>query len=169
MAVLDLVFAAGGHAVVAQVIETEFGVRSVGNVTIILGAPHHRRLIVQNATDCQAEEFVNRSHPFAVARRQVIIDGDDMHAAASEGVQINRQGGDEGLAFAGRHFRDLPSMEGDAANELDVKGNHFPLERMAAHHDFLSAQTAAGRFDHGIGFREDFLEAHSQFREVLDF
>ena len=38
MAALHLVLAAGGHAVVAQVIEAEFGVGAVGDVAIILRA-----------------------------------------------------------------------------------------------------------------------------------
>ena len=90
---------------------------------------------MQDAADGQAQKPVNRAHPFAVARRQVIVDRDDMHAAAGQGVEINRQGGDQGLAFAGGHFGDLALVQGDAADQLDVKGDHLPFQRMAADDD----------------------------------
>ena len=45
---LDLLFARRRHAVVAQIIETEFAVRSVGDVARVLFATFVRRLIVLN-------------------------------------------------------------------------------------------------------------------------
>ena len=45
---LDLLVAAGGHAVVAQVIESELAVRAVGNVAEVLGAAQLRWLVVLN-------------------------------------------------------------------------------------------------------------------------
>ena len=77
MAALDLFFLARGHAVVAQIIEAELGVRAVGDVAIVLLAADARRLVVQNAADGQAEKFVNRAHPFGVARGEVIVDRHD--------------------------------------------------------------------------------------------
>ena len=107
MAALDLFLLARGHAVVAQIIEAELGVRAVGDVAIVLLAPDVRRLVVQNAADRQAEKLVDRAHPFRVARGQIIVHRHDMHAAPGERVEINRQRGDERLAFAGGHFRNL--------------------------------------------------------------
>ena len=111
VAALDLVLFARGHAVVAEVIETELGVGAVGDVAIVLFAADPGRLVVQDAADGQAEKFINRPHPFGIARGEVIVDGDDVHAAAGEGVEINGQGGDEGFAFAGGHFSDAPAVE----------------------------------------------------------
>ena len=128
MPALHLFLAAHGHAVVAQVIEAEFRVGAVSDVAVVLLAAHGGRLVAQNAADGQAQELVNRAHPFAVARRQIIVDGDDMHAPAGQGVEINRHGGDQGLAFAGGHFRDLALVQGDAAHQLHVEGDHLPLQ-----------------------------------------
>ena len=55
---LDLLLARRGHAVVAQIIETELAVRAVGDVAGVLLAADVRRLIVLNAADSQAEKFV---------------------------------------------------------------------------------------------------------------
>ena len=93
MAALDLLLLARGHAVVAQIIEAELGVRAVGDVAGILLAADVRRLVVQNAADGQAEKFVNRAHPFRVARGEIIVHRHDVDAAAGERIEINRQGG----------------------------------------------------------------------------
>ncbi len=127
MAALHLFLAARGHAVVAQVIEAELGVGAVGDVAIVLRAPFGGRLIAQDAADGQAQELINRAHPFAVARGQIIVDRDDVDAAAAQGVEIDGHGGDEGFAFAGGHFGDFALMQGDAADELDIKGDHLPV------------------------------------------
>ena len=47
-----------------------------------------------------------------------------MHALALEGVQIDRQGRDERLAFAGLHLGDLAAVEDHAADHLDVEVAH---------------------------------------------
>ena len=168
MAALHLFLAAHGHAVVAQVIEAEFGVGAVGDVAVVLLAPHGGGLVAQDAADGQAQKPIDRPHPFAVARRQIIVDGDDMDAAAGQGVEINRHGGDERFAFAGRHFRDLALVQGDAAHQLHVEGDHLPFEGMFAHDDFRAAEAAAGVFDDGVGFGQNIIQPRGQFLRILD-
>ena len=75
-----------------------------------------------------------RPHPLGVAPGQVVVDGDDVHAAAGERVQIDGQRGDERLAFAGLHLRDLSVVQDDAAHELHVEVAHVQraLRRLAA-------------------------------------
>ncbi len=51
IAALDLLFARRGHAVVAQIIETELAVRAVGDVHRVLLATHIGFLIVLNAAN----------------------------------------------------------------------------------------------------------------------
>jgi hypothetical protein len=48
-------------------------------------------------------------------------------------------------------------VQGDAADELHVERDHLPFQRMSAHGDFLAAQAAAGVFDHGKGFGQNFV------------
>jgi len=115
------------------------------------------------------KKLVNRAHPFAVARRQIVVDGDDMDAAAGEGVEINGHGGHQGFAFAGGHFRDLALVQRDGADQLHVEGDHFPLQRMFADDDFRAAEAAAGVFDHGVGFRQNVIEPGGQRLRILDW
>ena len=44
-----------------------------------------------------------------------------MNALARQGVQVNRQGGDQGLALAGFHLGDHATVENHAAHQLDVE------------------------------------------------
>ena len=71
--------------------------------------------------DAEAEEFVDLAHPFGVALGQVVVHRHDVHALAFEGVEIDRQGGDQRLAFAGLHLGDLALVQHHAALELDVE------------------------------------------------
>ncbi len=132
VAALDLLVLGGGHAVVAEVVEAELGVGAVGDVAGVFGAAFPRRHLVLDAADGEAEEAVNGTHPLRVAAGEVIVDGDDVDAEAGQGVEVNGQGGDEGFAFTGLHFRDHAAMQGDAADELDVEMDHFPEDRMVA-------------------------------------
>ncbi len=168
MSALNLFLLARGHAVVAQIIKTKFGVRAVGDVTLILLAANLRRLIVQNDTDRQAEKFVDGAHPFGIARGQIIVHRHDMDAAAGERVEINGHGGDERLAFAGGHFRDVAGVQRITADELNIERHHFPTNGMTAHNDILSAQTAAGIFDDRERPRQNLVQLAGEFRAVLD-
>ena len=76
------------------------------------------------AADAEAEGVVDGAHPLRVALGQVVVDGDEVGAVAFEGVQVERQGGDQRLALAGLHLGDLALVEDDAADELDVEVAH---------------------------------------------
>ena len=63
---------------------------------------------------------VDPAHPLGVAAGEVVVHGDDVDAAAREGVQRDGERRDERLALAGPHLGDLPLVEDHAAHELDV-------------------------------------------------
>ena len=71
--------------------------------------------------DAQAQEVVDRRHPACVTARKVVVDGDQVDALAGEGVQVERQAGDQGLALTGLHLGDPALVEHDAAHQLDVE------------------------------------------------
>ena len=131
--------------VVAQIVEAEFVVGAVGDVAVVgLLA----LLVVEAVHDDaggQAEEAVDLAHPFGVALGEVVVDGHDVHAAAGNGVEVDRRGGDQGLAFAGFHFGDLAFVQDHAADQLDVK--------------MALADHPAGRLAHrGEGRDQDVIE-----------
>ncbi len=158
VAALHLGVLGGGHAVVAQVVEAEFGVGAVGDVAGVLAAAHVAGHHALDAADRQAEELEERAHPHRVASGEVVVDGDDVDAEAGQGVQVDGERGDEGLAFARGHFRDEAAMEGDAAEQLDVEVDHVPGDLGAADVDLAAAHAAGGGLDDGEGFRQDLLE-----------
>ena len=135
---LDLVFESHLH-VVAKIIETQFVVRSVGNVASVLlfSLFADRGHVGLDRPDRQAQRFVNRGHPVAVALDEVVVDGDHVDLQAQQDVDVTRQRCDEGFAFAGCHFRDFSFVQDSSADHLDVK---MP---MAVRCRFAASRTAA--------------------------
>ena len=95
----------------------------VGGALLVL------RLGVLDDADIHSEEPKHRAHPLRVALRQVLVDGDHVHAVAAEGVQIRRQRRHQGLALAGAHLGDLAAVQRQAADQLDVE---MPQSQLAA-------------------------------------
>ena len=98
--------------------------------------------VVDDDADGEAEEAVDAAHPFGVAAGEVVVDGDDVDALALEGVEVDRQGGDQRLAFAGLHLGDLALVQDHAALELDVEVPlaERPLGRLAHRGEGLDQQ-----------------------------
>ena len=68
-----------------------------------------------------------------------------MDAFAFEGIEIDGQGGDQRLAFAGLHLGDLAFVQHHAADQLHV--------------EMALAQRALGRLaDRGEGFRQQVVQ-----------
>ena len=144
VAALDLIAEFELH-VVAEVVEAELVVGAVGDVGGVGFAALGIVEVVDDDADGETEEAVDFAHPLGVAFGEVVVDGDDVDAAAGEGIEIAGQGGDEGFAFAGLHLGDLSGVEDDATDELNVE---------VAHAD----GALAGFADDGEGFGEDVVE-----------
>ena len=91
------------------------------------------------------EEAVDLAHPFGVAAGEVVVHRDDVDAVAGERVEIDRQGGDEGLALAGLHLGDLALVQHHPADQLHVE--------MAQ-----PERAARGLAHHGEGFGQELVE-----------
>ena len=123
------------HHVVAQVVEAELVVGAVGDVG---GVRRLLRRVVhlrQVDADRQAEEAVDPPHPVGVALREVVVDGDDVHALAGQRIEVGRQRRDERLAFAGAHFGDLAVVQRHAADQLHVEVAHLQRALAGLAHD----------------------------------
>ncbi len=107
--------------VVAQIVEAELVVGAVGDVAVVGLLALLVVEAVDDDADAEPEEFVDLPHPFGVALGEVVVDGDDMDAAAGERIEIDRQRRHQGLAFAGFHFRDAALVEHHAADQLHVE------------------------------------------------
>ena len=153
--------AALGHGVqrvfhvVAQIVEAEFVVGAVGDVGGIGDAPLLIRQPMHDAARGQAQEAVDLPHPFAVALGEIVVDRHHMHAFAGQRVQIDGQGGDQGLAFAGLHLGDIAAMQHHAADQLDVE--------MA-----LAEGALGGLAHHRKGFGQNIVQGLARFQPRLE-
>ena len=131
--------------VVAQIVEAEFVVGPVGHVA---GVGRLALLVgetVHDAADGEAQEAIDLAHPIRVAAGEIVVHGDDVDAETGQRVQIDGQGGDERLAFARPHLRDVAAVEHHAAHELDV--------------EMALAERALGRLADGCeSFRQDVVQ-----------
>ncbi|MBV6418132.1 MAG: hypothetical protein CMLOHMNK_02925 [Steroidobacteraceae bacterium] len=134
VAALYAVLEAEGE-VVAQVIEAELVVRAVGDVAGVGRALLRARLRVPDHPDREAEETENRPHPVRVALREVLVDGDDMHALARQRIEVRRQRRDQRLALAGAHLGDLAFVQHEAADQLHVEVAHLQRAPRGLAHD----------------------------------
>ena len=73
------------------------------------------------------------AHPLGVALGEVVVDGDDVHAAAGQRIEIDRQRRDQRLALAGLHLGDAAFVQDHAADQLHVEVplTDRPLGRLA--------------------------------------
>jgi hypothetical protein len=119
----------------------------------------------------QAEEAIDLAHLGAVARCQIVVHGDHVHAAAGECVQIDGQGGDQRLAFAGFHLGDLAVIEHHATDELHVEmaQTEHAFGGLAHHGESLGQQivergTGGNAFAefHGLGGERVVGEGHDR-------
>jgi hypothetical protein len=120
--------------VVAEVVEAEFVVRAVGDVGGVLLAAHRRGLARHDAAGGHAEGSEHAAHELRLVAREEVVDRDDVHAAAREGVEVGGRGGHEGLALTRLHLGDVAEVESGAAHELHV--------------EVTKAEGAAARFAH---------------------
>jgi hypothetical protein len=129
--------------IVAQVVEPELVVRSIGNISKVGFAPRtgtpvnqtsivgvrfwidiirivDRRIFVRNCGDAQTEQMVDRSHPSCADFCQVVVDRDQMAPLAGQRIQIERQSRHQRFPFAGLHLGDLALVQHNAAYQLHV-------------------------------------------------
>ena len=110
--------------VVAQIIKAEFVIRAVGDVGGIGSLALEVIHVVLNTANLEAEEAMNLTHPFGVARGEIIVDGDDVDAASRQRVEVSRQGRDQRLAFTGAHLCDFAFVQYQTADQLHVEVTH---------------------------------------------
>ncbi len=155
MAPLDKVGQAELH-VVAQVVEPELVVRSVGDVGVIGRLPVDIVHLVLDRPHVEPEGAEDRPHPLRVALGQVIVDRDDMDAFAFEGVEVGGERGDERFSLARLHFGYLALVEDHAADDLDIE---------RAHPD----GAAGGLAGDGERFDQDVIQGGALAELVLEF
>src|SRR3546814_16389133 len=83
----------------------------VSDVATICGALFFSGLAGGDHPDGKPEEADDAPHPLRVTARQVVIDGDHVHALAGQCIEVSSQRRDQRLAFPVPHFGNLPVMQ----------------------------------------------------------
>ena len=110
--------------VVAQVVEAELVVGAVGDVAAVGRVAFRVAQVVLDHAHRHPEEAIDAPHPVGVAARQIVVDGDDVHALAGQRVQVGGEGGHQRFPLAGLHLGNLAAVQHDAADELHVEVPH---------------------------------------------
>jgi hypothetical protein len=58
-----------------------------------------------------------------------------VHTFVGQGIQVHRQGGHQGLAFAGAHLGNLALVQGQATDQLHVEVTHLQRALAGFTHD----------------------------------
>ncbi|SIH63488.1 Uncharacterised protein [Mycobacteroides abscessus subsp. abscessus] len=123
MAALDELLGRPRH-VVAEVIEAELVVRAVGDVRGVLLPSLVGGHVRLDAARLHPEEAEDAAHELRLVGREVVVDGDDVDAAAGERVEVGGGRGHERFALTGLHLGDVAEVECGSAHELDVEVPH---------------------------------------------
>ncbi len=102
-----------------------------------------------------AQELVQRTHGVGVTVGKVIVHRHYMNALAGQRIEINRQGGNKGLALTGFHLGNLAFVQCHTADQLDIKVAH-------AHHTFTSLT------HDGEGFRQQRIQRLASGQALLE-
>ena len=126
------VFRADSH-VVAQIVETEFVVRTEGDICeISLAACVGVGLVLVDAIHAQTVEHIKRTHPFGVTLCQIVVHGYYVYAVSGQCIEEYGQSSHQSLTFTGCHFRNLAFVQYHTAEQLYVVVYHVPYRIIAA-------------------------------------
>ena len=129
------------HHVVTEIIEAKFVIGTISHISLISLFSGTRFQVLHafvsmffinifwiikeagvsnNHTYTHTEEVINWSIPTGVTLSKIIVHGDDVDAAASQGIQERWQKRYQGFTFASFHFGDVAFVENDTTNHLNV-------------------------------------------------
>ena len=139
------------HEAIFQEVESELLRRAVGHVLGIRLAALIKPHLRLDDADRHPEDAVDRLHPLCVALGEVVVDGGEVGPFAAQGIERQREGGNECLPLAGLHLDDRPAHQRHPGKELDVVMPHavgatagLPRRREALHHQRLDRLARLG-------------------------
>ena len=159
-----------GRPQVAQVIKARLLGGHVGDVSAVRATPrlHHRALL--DVGDRHAEHPVDRLHPLGVTSRQVVVERQDVHPLARQGVKRHRHHRRERFALAGSHLDDTSLRERQRRDDLHVE---WPETQRAPGHlshqgEERSAEGLEGSVVRGLGAQRPRLVRELAIGQVGD-
>jgi hypothetical protein len=117
---------------------------------------------------------VHPAHPLRVAAGEVVVDRDDVHAPARQGVEVGGQHAGQGLALAGAHLGDVAHVQRGAAHDLHVEvplaqraAGRLPGDREGLHEDVVDGLAVGEPLPEDVGLRPQLGVGHRD-EVVLD-
>jgi hypothetical protein len=78
----------------------------------------------------EAESAVYDTHLSGITTSEIVIHRHDMDICWHESIEICSDRGHESLPFAGTHLSDITIIEREGSDELDIIGDHIPLDHI---------------------------------------
>src|SRR3989344_4572010 len=79
----------------------------------------------ENDANGKTKKVIDRAHPAGIAAGQIIVDGDQVDAAAGKSIENDGGGGGESFALTGFLLGDLALVKSQAGQQLDVERTHL--------------------------------------------
>ena len=115
--------------IVAEIVESELIVRTKSDVAIVCTTTRFTvGLVFVNAIHAQTVELIERSHPFGVTFRQIVIDSHHVHTASRECAEEHGTSCHQSFTLTGSHLSNFTLCEHHPTEELHIIVHHFPLE-----------------------------------------
>ena len=158
-------------AVVAQIIKAKFAAGAIGNIALV-GLGTFNRAQVQEAfvlnrrswvigiariirspglatglnnAGAHAQRVIHASHPLRIALHQIIVLGDEVCTQPTQGIEIQRRSGDQGLALTCAQLGNFALVQQGPADQLHIVVAHI-------------IGAAAGLAHGGKGFRQQVVQ-----------
>ncbi len=145
VAPLDLALLIGDH-VVPQIVKAHLVVGAIGDVAGIGGLLGLRVHACDGQAHSEAHKVEDSCHHLPLVLGQVLVDRDNMHPFAREGVEVGGQGQGKGFALAGFHLSDAALVQDNAALNLhreQALGEH-PVHGLPAGCESLGEDVVQG-------------------------
>ncbi len=111
--------------VVAQIVEPELVIRSIGNIRSISRASFLVVQVVDDHAHRQPQKLVDLAHPLRIALGQVVVHRHHVNPVPRQSIQVASQRRHQRLALAGFHFGNLARVQNHAADKLHIEMPHL--------------------------------------------
>ena len=112
------------YHVVTEVIETKLVICNICNIAFVCFSSVIVCIRVEDNSDSQSEEAVNRTHPLGITLCKVIVNGNDVNALTLKCVKISRKCRNESFTFTCSHLGDTSLMQEYTTDKLNTEMLH---------------------------------------------
>ena len=120
---LNKAFLIDNH-VVTKIIKSELVIGNICDIAVVSFSSRIIFIRIEDNSDCEAEESMNRTHPLSITLCKVIIYSNYMNTFSCKGIEVSRKCRNKCFTFTCSHFRDSSLMEKNTTHKLYPKVLH---------------------------------------------